>query len=225
MCISVVHTYVERNLYCRKLAFIFHLYPLLLPEIILILSFFLLVSLVSAYYYHDPYPDSSRYAPQYDPYYDPYYDSYYDSPYDPYYDPRYHRPPPPPPLRHNRYDEHDYYYYYHRPVGAGYRPGEGEPVKGGDPDEDMMEHGKKLASSTRVVADLIDSAKDNQAVRPGGVLGSLFGSVSGSGSGGGGDQAGLGDALGGLSSLMREGADMMEHVPGAFITIKDTFEK
>ncbi len=39
------------------------------------------------------------------------------------------------------------------------------------------------------------------------------------------NQPGLGDALDGLSSLMREGADMMEHVPDAFQKVKNTFDK
>ncbi len=81
---------------------------------------------------------------------------------------------------HSNYDDHrflggspgsSYRPGGHRP--GGYRPGDGRPD--GDSDQDMMEHSKKLASSTRVMADLIDSAKTNRVVRPGGVLGNLFG--------------------------------------------------
>ncbi len=43
---------------------------------------------------------------------------------------------------------------------------------------DMIESSKKLATSTRALAELMDSPKINRVVRPGGVLGNLFGQTS-----------------------------------------------
>ena len=87
----------------------------------------------------------------------------------------------------SHYDDHRF-----ASSGDRYRPGSDRYRPGSDryppphredeaENEDPREQAKKLASSTRVMADLLDSAKTNRVVRPGGMLGSLFGEGDGQG--------------------------------------------